>query len=81
VSFIAALLAVEVYAGVARIVRRILLLIFTLKALQAGASFQQRSVHSEVFVAGQVLFLRLLEYFTQKFPRYLAFPTAGSGSS
>ena len=61
VSLVAALLSVEIYAGVTGIVGRILLLILALKALQAGTGFQQRAVHSEVFVARQVLLPHLVE--------------------
>jgi len=41
--------------------------------LQAGTGFQQRAVHSEVFVARRVFFSRPVKDFAQELPGYIAF--------
>src|SRR4051812_32495227 len=44
VRFVAALLSVEIYRGIAGVIRRRILPIFTLKALQTRPSFDQREI-------------------------------------
>jgi hypothetical protein len=66
------LLAMKIDRGIAGIVRCPVLFTLALKALQTGPSFDQCAVHGEVFIAGQVLFLRLFYYLAQKLACHIA---------
>jgi len=74
VRLIAALLAVKVHRGIARLIRRWLLApILALKTLLARPGFHQRTVHTEVLIAQQIRRPRLLQYASEEQARDLAF--------